>query len=1595
MARPVRIVLGAFAVLLSLVVFIVAAAAFLVLTPPGLSLVGKAADRWVPGLSIGAVEGGWSDLRVKDVGWSSPGVDVKAGLLELSLDWRRLFDKEARVARLALTDTTAAIDPEAIPASEPAPEDTAPLDLPAAMRLPWPVSVDVLELTNLKFSMPGTDLSLGSLKTGAALRDGILTIPGFDLGELAAGVEPADVSVRSLTLAADFDGRRAHVANLTLDGARVKLAQAAEAPADGAPATSEVSGTPQPDASAPAADAAPESAAPVAPAASSENTAAAEPAAAPEAAPLPAAAETAAESPAAPAGSPAPAAPAENAAEPAAVAQAEAGEAGEPAKAAKEEVPSAAQAFTEQFRAFFAKPLMPALPEVSVPLAVEVDRLALTDVVVEGIPGAETLPVLAPFELTSLTLAASAEGSKVAVKDLELASSVADITLTADATLAGTWPVAASGSVHADAAPWLEIAGLRADTPDTTLGFSVSGDVGGELAVSADLKGIADLTLRAAADASKAELPFSLEVAAEELRIPALINVPAPAAATASATAAASTQTAAPAAESAEAAEPAQKTEETTSEEKPAASPVNPAMPDLPVAAAPAAAGEKPKEFVLTTDLDELDRKVAEERAKQGLPPKRALAPEPSPMAYAPPLSDTLMRSRYRVSGFSLKASGTPGDWHAELTAKPRVDAPAPILGERRSLDGTVSFNADGTFSEIALRALDVLTPLGNVALKGNAKIARDISWKGEFKVADVNAEELPGAFPFLLDEATVASTGLVRPDGTFRIDSATAQLAAAIEKIPLTLNTALSGENGVSWKVGHLNLVLGKNTLDLSGEVEHLRGITLDLALKAPDLANSVPGLTGRAEGTVKLAGSLAHPIAKVNLTASKLGWQDLFSLETAKVFVDLKNSPFRTGQAPAKPGEKPSGARPKAPPPPGDNASFSDRLTFIVNSLADGEISGDLSVAVSGITASGQEIEDVSVSLTGTELRHRLNLKVSSEPVHGTITADGGFSRDTFAWKGTLSEAVVGTPAGDFKAAKAAALDWNPKTERFTIGEHCWRWDKAEVCLPEPMTLGRSGKARLALTELNMDIFKPYLPKRRDEITGTVTAEVEANWNLDKNPMPSVRAELNGDGLGYATHWQGVTIPVEFERLRAHALFSGQRLVLAWDLKPAGNGTVEGQVAVIDPMGKRRLDGRIQVNDLTPALIEPFLSRNEKASGTLHADLRPGGTLEAPELRGEMSARGILVAADFIPIEMEPSDLTITFTGRQSKLEGEVRTKTETVKLSGSADWRNLKKWTADASVSTEGIHVEIPPMVKIDVKGNAVVTASPERVRLDGRIEIPKSSVEVQDLPASYVSVSEDQVLLDADLNPITIRGEGLPVESDLDVILGDDVRVAAYGLRASLTGALKVVMLKSGLGLVGQINIPEGRFRAYGQDLLIQTGQILFSGATDNPSLRIDAIRNPENTADDVTAGIRVTGTASAPTVTIYSSPELSEQEALSYLLRGEGLGSDDGSSSAMMTSMLIGLGTSQSNGILSEVGDAVGLKGLGVDTTGVGDSQQVVVSAYVLPGLQVKYGIGIFDSLATITLRYRLMPKLYLEAVSGVNQALDLLYRFEF
>jgi len=400
------------------------------------------------------------------------------------------------------------------------------------------------------------------------------------------------------------------------------------------------------------------------------------------------------------------------------------------------------------------------------------------------------------------------------------------------------------------------------------------------------------------------------------------------------------------------------------------------------------------------------------------------------------------------------------------------------------------------------------------------------------------------------------------------------------------------------------------------------------------------------------------------------------------------------------------------------------------------------------------------------------------------------------------------------------------------------------------------------------------------------------------------------------------------------------------------------------------------------------------EKAAGMLNANLRLGGSAQKPLVYGRLALDKVDIDGHWMPFDMTDGRLVVNFDGMTSTLEGLIGTTRGQLNLSGDADWRDINAWRARIAAKGDKLRVTVPPMIRIDVSPDLVFEATPQLFSLNGSVNIPWARITVQELPESAVGVSSDEVMLDDQLKPIQPKTAAIPINSNLMIHVGNDVRLDAFGLKAKLKGDLKVVQDKNGLGLNGQIDIPSGRFHAYGQDLIVRKGQLLFSGPPDQPLLNIEAIRNPDSTEDGVTAGVRVTGLADAPKLEVFSDPTKSQQEALSYLLRGQGLGSSGADGNAM-TSMLIGMGVAQSGQLVGKIGEAFGVSNLALDTQGVGDSSQVVVSGYVLPGLQVKYGVGIFDSLATLTLRYRLMPKLYLEAVSGIDQALDLLYQFEF
>jgi translocation and assembly module TamB len=890
--------------------------------------------------------------------------------------------------------------------------------------------------------------------------------------------------------------------------------------------------------------------------------------------------------------------------------------------------------------------------------------------------------------------------------------------------------------------------------------------------------------------------------------------------------------------------------------------------------------------------------------------------------------------AQYQVNDFRLRFNGKATDYALSTRANIKgQDLPPAVL----TLDGK------GNVEQFKLDRLRLAALQGNTDLTALVDWSKAISWNSQLTLSGINTAKQWPEWPAKLD-GKITTRGSLH-GGSWQLQVPVLQLDGNVKQNKVTARGTLSGNAAGQWKIPGIDLTLGRNQLNVKGQLDE-KSWNLDANIDAPRLDGALPGLGGTAKGLLKLRGNLQAPQLLADLTASGLQWQAL-RINRVKIDGDVRSSD---------------------------------------------QIQGQLAVRVEQLKQDALDISLLTLDAKGSEKQHQLQLKIDGKPVSGQLALQGSFDRQQQRWRGNLNNTRFDTPVGEWRLTRAIALDYLNTAQKISIGPHCWQNPNAELCVPKTIEAGQSGQASVVLNRFDLAMIKPFLGPET-ALSGVFTGRADVSWKPG-GALPDAKVSLVGNGVKVVQQVQGNALPIAFDRLNLNAGLSNGRAQADWLIKLTNNGQFDGNVQVADPQVRRIISGNVNITNISLAMINPALMKGEKAAGMLNANLRLGGSAQKPLVYGRMALDKVDIDGHWMPFDMTDGRLVMNFDGMTSTMEGLVSTTRGQLNLSGDADWRDINAWRARIAAKGDKLRVTVPPMIRIDVSPDLVFEATPQLFSLNGSVDIPWARITVQELPESAVGVSSDEVMLDDQLKPIQPKTAGIPINSNLMIHVGNDVRLDAFGLKARLKGDLKVVQDKNGLGLNGQIDIPSGRFHAYGQDLIVRKGQLMFSGPPDQPLLNIEAIRNPESTEDDVTAGVRVTGLADAPKLEVFSDPAKSQQEALSYLLRGQGLGSSGADGNAM-TSMLIGMGVAQSGQLVGKIGEAFGVSNLALDTQGVGDNSQVVVSGYVLPGLQVKYGVGIFDSLATLTLRYRLMPKLYLEAVSGLDQALDLLYQFEF
>ena len=216
------------------------------------------------------------------------------------------------------------------------------------------------------------------------------------------------------------------------------------------------------------------------------------------------------------------------------------------------------------------------------------------------------------------------------------------------------------------------------------------------------------------------------------------------------------------------------------------------------------------------------------------------------------------------------------------------------------------------------------------------------------------------------------------------------------------------------------------------------------------------------------------------------------------------------------------------------------------------------------------------------------------------------------------------------------------------------------------------------------------------------------------------------------------------------------------------------------------------------------------------------------------------------------------------------------------------------------------------------------------------------------------------------------------------------IQGQGLKTRLEGDLLAVYKKNRFMLYNELELMDGVYQSYGQDLTIEKGKLLFTGAIDNPGINLLASRESTEWDDKVVAYLQLTGTLNDTETKVYTRPALSESESLAYLLTGAPLDQASGSNSEMLAKAALSYGKDYVDGVMA----VIGIDEFDVKSTQVG-STSMVLGKRITSKLFVRYIMDVLTSRMLFAVEYKFTDQISIETRAGDTHSSDIKYSIEF
>ena len=633
-------------------------------------------------------------------------------------------------------------------------------------------------------------------------------------------------------------------------------------------------------------------------------------------------------------------------------------------------------------------------------------------------------------------------------------------------------------------------------------------------------------------------------------------------------------------------------------------------------------------------------------------------------------------------------------------------------------------------------------------------------------------------------------------------------------------------------------------------------------------------------------------------------------------------------------------------------------------------------------------EPIDSVQLQARGRMQEHVLNLQVAAP--RGALNSEwaGGYDPQQGIWRGEWrSGQLQPRELAAWQLEEPAALEWSAAEAR--LEPACWGSVEGRLCA-QTHWLQQEWLTAWRLENFELAALQPFLPvdwRARGSLTGT------GRLVLADGQLSQARVELQTSAGSLAAGPKAKLdfAPSEF-RFTESASDGGQAHV-ALNL-PDGALLLEAQIRPAASWAERGLDGQLQADwpDISAlALLSPELG---EIQGALHGEFALAGTLRRPKLDGELQLQNGQIALITPGITLKELKAKLSADGDE-RIQLEARARSGDGELKVDGHWALFDTGRQiGLAVRGEQLLAVNTPEAKVWISPDLNLQLEGDQARLSGTVKVPKARITPERFSGGGVGPSPDQVILDAQGQRPDQRG--MKLHSQVKLVLGEDVRFDGFGLKTQLKGQIEATdqpgRLTAGRG---ELRLIGGRYQAYGQDLTIETGRLLFDGGPiTNPGLDLRATRAPR---DNILVGVQVRGALDAPQLNLFSDPPMSQDQQLSWLVLGRPVdsGTDDAQREAVASAALA-LGLRGSDFVAGKIGDKLGLDEISIGSKPgqTADQARFTIGKYLSPRLYVSYGVGLFQPGHSVQLEYDLGGGFKLSTETGVESGGDLIYSIE-